>query len=171
MECRGDADPSPVYTWYKDGDLLTPERMGDLGVNLISNEEHSQLEFPSPTNIQEGFYHCEARNDLGKNNHYKMFFVFHSLFLVFPILLMILASHISSSGLALSSVTHVSSVAAPPPPGTSAPRWLSPPKTEIKSLGSRVELECRAGGSPEPGRVWTKNGEVITGEISLGVSS
>ena len=34
----------------------------------ISNEEHSQLEFPSPTNIQEGFYHCEARNDLGKDN-------------------------------------------------------------------------------------------------------
>ena len=76
LECRGDADPSPVYTWYKDGDLLTPERMGDLGVNLISNEEHSQLEFPSPTNIQEGFYHCEARNDLGKNNNHKMFFVF-----------------------------------------------------------------------------------------------
>ena len=115
MECRGDADPSPVYTWYKDGDLLTPERMGDLGVNLISNEEHSQLEFPSPTNIQEGFYHCEARNDLGKNNNHKMFFVFHSLFLVFPTLLRILATHISSSGLALSSVTHVSSLAAPPP--------------------------------------------------------
>ena len=95
LECRGDADPSPVYTWYRGGELLTPERRSELGVSLvsynnnvdnnnnnnnnnnnqvtnytmmqISNEEHSQLEFPSPTNIQEGFYHCEARNDLGKD--------------------------------------------------------------------------------------------------------
>ena len=46
--------------------------------------------------------------------------------------------------------------------------WLlSPPKTEIKSLGSRVELDCVAEGSPEPEVVWTKNGEVITGEENI----
>ena len=53
----------------------------------ISNEEHSQLEFPSPTNIQEGFYHCEARNDLGKDNEcyffYKRANVLSSLFSCF----------------------------------------------------------------------------------------
>ena len=58
----------------------------------ISNEEHSQLEFPSPTNIQEGFYHCEARNDLGKRiineifpckRDKNIFFLLFSLFSCF----------------------------------------------------------------------------------------
>ena len=50
----------------------------------------------------------------------------------------------------------------------SSSNWLlSPPKTEIKSLGSRVELDCVAEGSPEPEVVWTKNGEVITGEENI----
>ena len=45
--------------------------------------------------------------------------------------------------------------------------WLSPPKTEIKSLGSLVELDCLAEGSPEPEVVWTKNGEIISGEENI----
>ena len=36
LECRGDAAPSPVYTWYRGGELLTPERRSELGVSLVS---------------------------------------------------------------------------------------------------------------------------------------
>ena len=35
LECRGDADPSPVYTWYRGGELLTLERRSELGVSLV----------------------------------------------------------------------------------------------------------------------------------------
>ena len=30
------AVPSPVYTWYRGGELLTPERRSELGVSLVS---------------------------------------------------------------------------------------------------------------------------------------
>ena len=65
------------------------------------------------------------------------------------------------TGLAVSSVSLVSPSAPAPAPGTSPPVFTSPPKTELKSLGSRVELDCRAEGSPAPAITWTRNGEVI----------
>ena len=131
LECRGDGSPSPDYSWYKDGVLLSLDQLQDQ--DIMSDEEHSQLDFISPAPHHEGYYHCEAKNRMG---------------------------------LAKSSVTHVTASAPVPPQGSSPPLFISGPKTELKSLGSRVELECKAKGTPEPIVSWTKNGVPMPEETS-----
>ena len=64
-------------------------------------------------------------------------------------------------GLAKSSATHVSPAFPDPPPGTTKPHFEVAPKTELQSLGKRVELVCRAAGSPQPDITWTKNGKIL----------
>ena len=67
----------------------------------------------------------------------------------------------NSLGLAKSSVTHVAPSFPDPPAGTSPPHFQEAPKTELQSLGSRVELLCRATGHPQPDITWTKNGQIL----------
>ena len=128
MECRGDAEPAPSYHWFRNSHLLTRELLDQLDIEEISDGEHSQLHFSSPTAEHEGYYHCEAENPLGR---------------------------------ARSSNTLVAPSFPSPPPGSSAPSFVVAPKTELQSLGSRVELVCRASGHPRPDISWTKNGEVL----------
>ena len=66
LECRGDGDPEPVYSWYRDGEQLTREQLDQLGLQLVEDTDHSQLEFSSPELRHQGRYHCEASNDLGE---------------------------------------------------------------------------------------------------------
>ena len=70
----------------------------------------------------------------------------------------------NSLGLAKSSVTHVAPSFPASPLGTSPPQFLEAPKTELQSLGGRVELPCRARGSPQPRITWTKNGQILPTE-------
>jgi len=63
LECTASAEPAPTYTWFKNGERLADE---SAGIKLISDEDHSQLEFSSPAPEHEGFYHCVAENDYGK---------------------------------------------------------------------------------------------------------
>lgn len=63
LECIAHAEPLPLYTWFKNEIKL---ENNTAGISLISNLEHSQLEFSSPAPEHEGFYHCEAENGLGK---------------------------------------------------------------------------------------------------------
>ena len=44
--------------------------------------------------------------------------------------------------------------------------FVSAPKTELKSPGSRVELQCVTRGTPQPSVTWTKNGVTMPGETS-----
>ena len=68
-------------------------------------------------------------------------------------------------GLARSSVTHVSPTEhSSASSGTSAPVFKNPPKTEIKSVSSRVELTCEVSGTPKPTIAWFKNGVLMTRE-------
>ena len=70
LDCRLlGGDPLPSYSWFKDGSLLTPEMIQeDQGLDLVSDREHSQLDFLDPAPHHEGYYHCEANNTLGKIN-------------------------------------------------------------------------------------------------------
>lgn len=70
LDCRLlGGDPLPSYSWFKDGSLLTPEMiLEDQGLDLVSDREHSQLDFLDPAPHHEGYYHCEANNTLGKIN-------------------------------------------------------------------------------------------------------
>mgnify|MGYP001195513494 CR=1 FL=1 len=63
LECIANAEPAPQYTWFKNNQPLASN---SAGINLISDEDHSQLDFISPSPEHEGFYHCEAVNPLGK---------------------------------------------------------------------------------------------------------
>ena len=69
LECRGDGDPDPVYSWYRDGEQLTREQLDQLGLQLVEDTDHSQLEFSSPELRHQGRYHCEASNDLGEQSN------------------------------------------------------------------------------------------------------
>ena len=66
LECRGDAEPAPTYRWFRNNQLLTRELLDQLDIEEISDGEHSQLHFSSPTAEHEGYYHCEAENSLGR---------------------------------------------------------------------------------------------------------
>ena len=128
LECGGDGSPPPSYQWYRNNEELSSDNLASHGVQIISNNQYSQLYFPSPTLDQQGYYYCEATNILGT---------------------------------ARSSVSHLAPVFPPPAPQHSPPVFTITPKTELKSLGSRVVLSCQAEGTPEPSIVWTKNGEII----------
>lgn len=128
LECRGDADPPPTYQWYKNEKPLTQDSPDSKGITLMSDDEHSQLDFSSPSSHHEGYYYCEATNPLGK---------------------------------ARSTVSHVAPSFPTLPEGTVTPAFRKAPKTELKSIGSRVELSCEAEGIPTPSISWTKNGEAI----------
>ena len=65
MECSGDGDPAPEYTWFKDGKLLTEETRSELNIGIAGNSDHSELDFSHPEPEHEGYYHCEAVNDQG----------------------------------------------------------------------------------------------------------
>jgi len=67
----------------------------------------------------------------------------------------------NSLGKARSSVSHVAPTFPPKEEGAVAPSFTQAPKTELKSIGSRVELVCEAEGKPEPVIQWSKNGEKI----------
>ena len=75
LECRGDGDPEPVYSWYRDGEQLTREQLDQLGLQLVEDTDHSQLEFSSPELSHQGRYHCEASNDLGEHVNKALFSV------------------------------------------------------------------------------------------------
>ena len=128
LECRGDADPSPTYQWYKNDQPLSKDGLDIQGIKLISDDEHSQLDFSTPSLQHKGYYYCEASNTLGK---------------------------------ARSAVSHVAPVFPEPPEGSVPPNFIKAPKTELKSIGSRVELSCKAEGTPAPSISWTKNGEPL----------
>ena len=66
LECRGDADPAPTYQWYKDSHPLSQDSVESQGIQLISGTEYSQLDFSNPAPEHEGYYYCEATNNLGK---------------------------------------------------------------------------------------------------------
>ena len=36
LECRASATPVPTYTWYRDGELLTEERLQQLDIKVLS---------------------------------------------------------------------------------------------------------------------------------------
>ena len=48
LECRGDADPSPTYQWYKNDQPLSKDGLDIQGIQLMSDNEHSQLDFSTP---------------------------------------------------------------------------------------------------------------------------
>ena len=138
LECRGDADPPPSYQWFKNDQPFVSNLPESKGITLMSDDEHSQLDFSKPSPQHEGYYYCEATNYLGK---------------------------------ARSTVTHVAPSFPPSPPGAAAPSFIQAPKTELKSIGSRVELVCEAEGSPTPRISWTKNGEPVSSSNSLVIPS
>jgi len=129
LECRGNADPPPSYQWFKNSEPFLSDGPEGKGITLMSDEEHSQLDFSNPAPHHEGYYYCEATNSLGK---------------------------------ARSTVSHVAPSFPSPPKGSKSPSFSREPKTELKSIGSRVELRCEAKGNPEPKILWTKNGTPIT---------
>ena len=128
LECRGDGDPAPTYRWFRNSQLLTDELLAQQDIEEMSDGEHSELHFSSPTAEHEGYYHCEAENSLGR---------------------------------ARSSNTLVAPTFPSPPPGTSPPHFTEAPRTELQSLGSKVELVCKASGDPRPDITWTKNGKIL----------
>ena len=138
LECRGDADPPPSYQWFKNNQPFVSNLPESKGITLMSDDEHSQLDFSNPSPQHEGYYYCEATNYLGK---------------------------------ARSTVTHVAPSFPPSPAGAAAPSFIQAPKTELKSIGSRVELVCEAEGSPTPRISWTKNGEPVSSRSSLVIPS
>eukprot|EP00092_Neocalanus_flemingeri_P009191 GFUD01009892.1.p1 GENE.GFUD01009892.1~~GFUD01009892.1.p1 ORF type:complete len:761 (+),score=236.03 GFUD01009892.1:117-2399(+) len=140
LECRGDADPAPTYQWFKNNQPLSPDSPDSQGITLMSDDDHSQLDFSSPSSHHAGYYYCEATNPLGK---------------------------------ARSTVSHVAPTFPPLPEGSVAPVFIKAPKTELKSIGSRVELSCEAEGTPPPSISWTKNGEPLpeAGGSTLIISS
>ena len=128
LECRGDAVPAPTYHWYKNDKPLLEDSPDMKGITLMSDAEHSQLDFSSPSSHHEGYYYCEATNSLGK---------------------------------ARSTVSHVAPAFTQPPAGSVPPSFTEAPKTELRSIGSRVELTCEAEGTPPPDITWSKNGDAL----------
>lgn len=63
LECVADASPAPSYQWFRNGEPLSPDT---AGLKLVSDDDHSQLDFVNPSSEHEGYYHCEAVNPLGK---------------------------------------------------------------------------------------------------------
>lgn len=63
LECAANAEPAPRYTWFKNGEELA---VNPAGIELLSDTQHSQLDFVSPGPEHEGYYHCLAENDFGR---------------------------------------------------------------------------------------------------------
>jgi len=63
LECSASAQPLPRYSWFKNGKPFTD--VTDEGIKMITDDDHSQLDFNSPAPNHEGFYHCVAENDHG----------------------------------------------------------------------------------------------------------
>ena len=63
LECSANGEPTPKFTWFKNGKQLVED---SVGITLISNTDHSLLDFSQPAPDHEGFYHCTAENDYGK---------------------------------------------------------------------------------------------------------
>jgi hypothetical protein len=54
LECRGDADPPPTYHWYRNNENLSSDSLASQGIQLVTNNQYSQLHFPTPTPQHEG---------------------------------------------------------------------------------------------------------------------
>ena len=58
-----DAQPRPTYQWFKNDQPLAADT---AGIQLITSETSSQLDFTSPGPDHVGYYHCLAENPLGR---------------------------------------------------------------------------------------------------------
>lgn len=63
LECSASAEPLPKYSWFKNGKPFTD--VTDEGIKMLTDDDHSQLDFNSPAPNHEGYYHCVAENDHG----------------------------------------------------------------------------------------------------------
>ena len=63
LDCSANADPAPHYTWFKNNQKLATD---SAGIKFLHQDNSSRLVIDSPGPEHEGYYHCEAENDLGK---------------------------------------------------------------------------------------------------------
>jgi hypothetical protein len=63
LPCLAKSDPSPVYTWTKNGQYYEPNAQNNR-VNKASDS--GTLVFTHPESIDQGLYQCNATNVWGK---------------------------------------------------------------------------------------------------------
>ncbi|KAL7668920.1 hypothetical protein ACOME3_009602 [Neoechinorhynchus agilis] len=61
--CKADANPPPVYEWFKDGKVLNPGSADDE--RIIVHGSNGRLLITEPALVDEGYYQCKASNELG----------------------------------------------------------------------------------------------------------
>jgi contactin 1 len=72
LPCLAIGDPTPVYTWTKNGQVYNPNAQN---TRVIRATDSGLLTFTEPEIIDQGYYQCNATNTWGKSNN-KNYFIF-----------------------------------------------------------------------------------------------
>lgn len=63
LPCVAQGDPTPVYTWTKNGRLLNSTGQNN---RMTQATDSGTLTFTEPESLHQGYYQCNATNTWGK---------------------------------------------------------------------------------------------------------